>query len=114
MKRYHLNWLLLLAILFIPTAANAARLPSAKQIQTLSQKFFVRYGKRYPQTVFGQNNLDSVQINSVREMSHNVAYADLVLQFKDGKMGRSLVRISKKFPKGWHVISWEMLQLQGK
>lgn len=91
----------------------AARLPSPKQIQTVTQKFFNRYGRRYPDTVFGQRNLNTVQINSVREVSRNVAYADLVLQFKDGKFGRSLVKITKKFPKGWHVTSWEILQLQG-
>jgi RecB family exonuclease len=113
-KQYLYIALWILAFLILPQPAHANRLPEPKQIQTLTQKFFNRYGKTYPETVFGQHNLNKVQINSVREISYHVAYADLVLLFKDGKMGRSLVKITKKFPKGWRVTSWEILQLQGQ
>lgn len=108
-----LKWFFLFLILLSPQIAEAKRLPSPHKIQSVTQKFFHKYGKRYPETEFGQKNLHTVQINSVREVSYNVAYADLVLVFKDQKQSRSLVRMTKKFPHGWHVASWEILKREG-
>lgn len=93
---------------------QAARLPSPERVQKISQKFFDRYGKKFPETVFGQHNTQTIQINSIHEVSYHVAYADVALLFKDGRVGRALVKLDKKFPKSWRVISWEMLQLAGR
>jgi len=107
-RSHHIIKIFVLLLMFLPITANAARLPSAQKVQTISQKFFHKYGQKYPDTIFGQKNLDSVQIHAIREISYKVVYADVVLLFKDGKVARALIKLTQKFPKGWLVSSWEM------
>lgn len=96
----------------LATPAHAARLPSAEKVQQVTVKYFNKYGKKYPSTVFANDNLDIVQINKIYEVSYKIVYADVVLTFDDGKVGRALMKMNKRFPKGWHVISWEMVGLR--
>lgn len=103
---------ILLTLTFATTPVHAKRLPSAKKVQSITQKFFKSYGKKYPSTPYGIENVDQVQINKIYEVSYKIVFADVILNFKDGRIGRAIMKMQNKFPKGWHVISWEIVGIQ--
>jgi hypothetical protein len=100
----------LILVFTLTTVSCGGRVPDAKTAQSVSTRYFSAYGKKYPETTFGQKNVEMVKINTIEEISHNTALADTIVHFFNGHVGRALVKMEKKFPGGWRVVSWEMLQ----
>ena len=100
----------LFCVFILTTVSCGGRLPDAKTAQSVSTGYFQSYGKKYASTTFGQKNVEMVKINSIEEVSRNIALADTIIHFFNGHVGRALVKMEKKFPGGWRVVSWEMLQ----
>jgi len=86
------------------------RVPSAKTAQSVSRSYFKNYGKKYQSSDFGYGNVQNVTINGVEEISHKFALVDTSIDFLDGKRGRALLRLERKFPQGWKVVSWERVR----
>ena len=98
-----------LSLVFLFCSACASRIPSAKTAQSASTSYFKHYAHKYPDSVFGHKNFANTTINSVEEISYRYALIDSIVQFADGKQGRALLRMQNNFPRGWRVVSWEML-----
>ena len=92
------------------TISCSGRVPSPKTAQSVAKKYFHSYGKKYANTYFGAKNVSNVVINAVEEVSHKTAMVDSIVHLVDGHVARTLLKMERKFPKGWHVVSWEMLQ----
>jgi hypothetical protein len=96
--------------LLVSTLACGGRTPSPKTAQSVAASYFKSYGKKYPSTYFGSKNVENVAINSVEEISYRKALVDTIVRLVDGHAARALVKMEQKFPKGWYVKSWELLQ----
>ncbi len=105
----YISLIVVLMFCFVAISCGG-RVPSPKTAQSVSTSYFKSYGRKYPSTYFGHKNVDIVKINSVEEISHNIALVDAIVKLVDGHAGRALVKMQKKFPGGWRVVSWEMLQ----
>jgi hypothetical protein len=103
--------LLLFCVVILFTACGGQR-PSPKTAQSVSRSFFTSYGHKYKATPFAQKNIDKVEINQIEPVSYRVALVDAFVGFKDGHVGRTLVKMENKFPYGWRILSWEMLDYQ--
>lgn len=94
----------------VTLSACGGRVPTPKTAQNASLRYFKGYGRQFVATPFGSKNLSSVSIHQIEEVSYKIALADVALGFVDGHSGRALVTLQNKFPGGWRVISWEMLE----
>ena len=102
---------LLVILLAVASFLSACgdRVPKPKTARSVSMSYFKKYGRQYKGTPFAHKNIDNVTINSIEEISFKFALVDTIITFVDGHAGRALVRMERKFPSGWRVISWEML-----
>lgn len=101
-----LYFLIALCLLILTTACSG-RVPTAKTAQRVSKSYFKSYGRKFKSSDFGYHNLRQVTVNSVEEISYRLALADVHVSFLDGTAGRALLRLERKFPQGWTVVSWE-------
>ncbi|HLD44104.1 MAG TPA: hypothetical protein VJC18_01610 [bacterium] len=104
------KWIMIVAVLLVLSFAVscAGRTPTAKSAQSIGTHYFQSYGKKFPFSDFGHKNIDRVMINGVEEVSFRMALVDAVVQHVDGHASHVLMKMEKKFPGGWCVISWEM------
>ena len=72
--------------------------------------YFKKYGAKFPASQFSRHNIETVTINGVQEISYHFALVDTIVTFADGHAARTLLKLEKKFPQGWKVQSWEILQ----
>jgi hypothetical protein len=100
---------LIFALLLCGVIACGGRTPSPKTARSAAIGYFKGYGNKYPATPFGSKNLENVTINHIEEISYKLALIESYINFRDGHMGRSLLRMERKFPGGWRLVSWEML-----
>ncbi len=84
-------------------------LPKAERAQQVIHRHLNSYGKKYPDTVYGNKNVQSILINGIEPVSYNTVFVDTVVNYKEGTSKRHLLKMQKKFPQGWRVISWEVL-----
>lgn len=91
-------------------SCGGRRTPSPKTARSAAISYFKKYGRKYKSTPFANKNVDNVTINGIEEISYKLAFVDTIVTFVDGHAARTLVRMQKKFPNGWTVVSWEMLQ----
>ena len=92
------------------SACGGARIPSPKTAQSVSRSYFKKYGAKFPASQFSRHNIETVTINGVQEISYHFALVDTIVTFADGHAARTLLKLEKKFPQGWKVQSWEILQ----
>lgn len=100
---------LLLILCSLSLAACGGRVPSPKTAQSKTRSYFRHYGNKYEQSVFGRKNVGDVTINSIEEISRNAAYTDAIVSLRDGGAARVLLKMEKHFPRGWKIMSWELL-----
>lgn len=100
-------------ILLLSLSACGGRVPAPKTAQSVSRGYFRHYGNKYEQSVFGRKNVENVAINSIEEISHNAVYTDAVVVLRNGGAAHALVKMEKHFPRGWKVVSWELLETAG-
>jgi phage terminase large subunit-like protein len=107
MKHFRTFFIILLVVTVFTDCA--ARTPTPKTAQSVAKSYFKTYAHKYPASEFGHKNCTGVSINQIEEISYRFALVDAMIDFSDGKQGRSLIRMQNKFPGGWRVVSWEML-----
>lgn len=102
--------LLSLILILVCVACSGARIPTAKTAQSVSHSYFKKYGGKYSTSDFSKHNFQNVTINHIEEISYKIALVDTIVTFVDGHAARTLLKMEKKFPKGWTVKSWEVLE----
>lgn len=105
-------FVLMLCAGFLFSACGGGRVPTAKTAQSVTRSFFKNYSKKYKTSVLGQNPIEKVEINGVREQSYHHAEIEAFLGLKDGHVARVLLTVRSKPPLGWNVLSWEMIDLR--
>ena len=97
---------LVLVALFAVSAASCARQPSAKTAEHKIKKFFVKYGKNYPETEYGKNKATDVDILGQEEIHKNLVATQALVTLGTSEIKKVSVTIEKK---AWvcHIVSWE-------
>lgn len=85
------------------------RVPKAETAQSISNRFFKNYAKKYPTSIIGSSFIDNITINGVREESVNNALIEAIIHTESGRQVFVLLHSRKTPPLGWKVDSWEIL-----
>lgn len=102
----HLSLLLSLSLVL----ACGSRVPKDVKTAKLSRSYFKKYGKKYPETMFHQNSVAAVDIQKTQELQKDVATSFVVLELAKGEKVPILLTMIRKFPLGWRITGWEILQ----
>lgn len=92
--------------------ACSSRRPSLKKAQSVTHSYLKKYGRQHPDTPFAKGNLSEVTINGIEDVSYKIVNTDAMVHFQNGQMARVLLKMETRFPKGWHVRSWEILGMK--
>ena len=104
-KIIRLTLALLILVSFGVTAA-CARQPTPKRTANIMEGFFKKYGKEYPESIFGQAQLQGIQILHIDEVHKDLVAVYAILELQDGMAIQTRFSIQKK-PLGWRALSWE-------
>jgi len=99
---------LLIALTFIAGGAACARKPEVKVAKRKIHKFFLKYGKEFPETVYGKHPVTDVDVSTREEIHKNLIAADAYLSLSGGDMQKVSVTLERRFIR-WKVVSWEKL-----
>lgn len=102
--------LLLIAAFLV---AGCARTPNPKTSQKVINKYFKKYGKKYPATVYGQNKVKQVEVTGIQEIHRHLVSADTFLTLGNGQVQRIHATLMKG-PWGWKFVSWELAAQSGE
>lgn len=103
------KWLPIAAIalsIVFALSACGGRLPKTSRSENLIKHFFKKYAKKYPDTVYGKNNVTKVEVNKQEEIRKNFASIEAYLTLGDGNLRRIFATV-KKTQLGWRFVSWE-------
>ena len=92
-------------MLVVALAACAGRMPSQHRSERVLQKYFKKYGKKYPTTNFNKG-IDRVEVYSTNEIQYLLVAINAVVFTKTGSAERVDATL-KRSAGGWHVVSWE-------
>ena len=104
-KIIRLTLVLLILVSFGITSA-CGRQPTPKRTADIMESFFKKYGKEYPESIFGQTQLQGVQILHIDEVHKNLVAVYAILELQNGMAMQTRFSIQKK-PFGWRAVSWE-------
>jgi hypothetical protein len=82
------------------------RLPKPHTSEKLIYKHFKKYGKKYPDTIYGRQPVIKVEIDRQEEIRKHFAVVDAYVKLGDGTL-RKINATVEKGPLGWHFVSWE-------
>ena len=85
---------------------GCARMPKSKNSAQLIQKYFHKYGKKYPTTVFGKSHVKEVEITGQQEIHKGLVAVESFVTLEDGTVQRINATI-KRGPIAWKFLSWE-------
>lgn len=100
--------LIIIGFLTLTLLQCGGRVPNAKTAQSMTQHFFVHYGKKYKESVLGVNPVQKVEINHIAEQSRNMADVEAFLDLSNEQKAHVLITFKKTPPFGWKILSWEM------
>ena len=105
MKR--ISSLAIVLLLATPLAfGGCARQPSQKKSASIIQHFFNKYGKKYPNTIYGKGRVKEVQITNQQEIHRGLVAVESFVTLGDGNVERVHATLENG-PLGWHFVSWE-------
>jgi hypothetical protein len=99
---------LLITLTFIVGSAACARKPEVKVAERKIHKFFLKYGKEFPETEYGKNPVSDVDISTQEEIHKDLIATEAYLSLTGGDMQKVSVTLERRFIR-WKVISWEKL-----
>jgi hypothetical protein len=103
MKRYIA---LLIAFVFILSATSCARMPKTKTAERKISKFFQKYGKKYPDTIYGKLPVKSAEVTDMGEIHKNMVSADAYLMMGETDVKKINATLERRALR-WRVVSWE-------
>jgi type IV secretory pathway component VirB8 len=83
-----------------------ARMPSTAKSAKVIKKYFNKYGKKYPDTEYGKNRVQEVEITDRQEIHKHFVAVESFVTLKDGTIRRIYATLEKG-PLGWRFVSWE-------
>ena len=98
--------LLALALMTAMFFASCARLPTTVSTSGLTKSHFKKYGKKFPDTIYGKNKVKDVEVTSTKEVHKGLAAVEMFITLSDGSVQRIHATIERK-PTGWRFVSWE-------
>lgn len=99
---------LLITLTFIVGSAACARKPEIKVAERKIHKFFLKYGKEFPETEYGKHPVSDVDVSSEEEIHKNLIAAEAYLNLSGGDMQKISVTLERRFIR-WKIVSWEKL-----
>ena len=99
---------LLIVLTFVAGSAACARKPEPKVAERKIQKFFLKYGKEYPETVYGKHPVTDVDVSTQEEIHKNLVASEVYLSLSGGDMQKISATLERRFIR-WKVVSWEKL-----
>ncbi len=98
---------LMLACGLIAGAFGCARKPEPKSAANKIQHFFVKYGKHYPDTIYGKHPVTDVDVLSQEEVHKNLVSTEAYITLGNGDLQKVAVTLERRLR--WKVVSWERL-----
>jgi hypothetical protein len=98
---------LLLACTFILGAMSCARKPAPKSAANKIKHFFVKYGKKYPDTIYGKTPVTDVDVLSQEEIHKNLVSTEAFITLGTSNLKKIAVTFERRAY--WKIISWEEL-----
>jgi ABC-type oligopeptide transport system substrate-binding subunit len=86
--------------------AGCARQPSAKKSSNIIKHSFKKYGKKYPNTVYGRNPVKEVEVTGQQEIHKGLVAVESFVTLSDGDVQRVHATLERG-PLGWKFTSWE-------
>ena len=93
----------------LATMTGCARRPTPNRVRSLSEHHFKKYGNKYPETIYGQHKVKSIEIISSEELHKYLVAVVLGLTFDDQSTQEIRMTLEKK-AFGWQMLSWEVLR----
>jgi hypothetical protein len=95
--------ILLIAICFVACARQPKPSTSAKLIR----KHFKKYGKKYPDTIYGRSKVAEVEVTDQSEIHKSLVAVESFVTLEDGNVRRIYATLEKGPFGWWKFISWE-------
>jgi hypothetical protein len=83
-----------------------ARMPTPAKSAKVIKKHFKKYGKKYPDTVYGKSKVQEVDITDQQEIHKHFVAVESFVTLEDGTVRRIYATL-EKYPFGWRFVSWE-------
>lgn len=99
--------LLIIGCLLLP--ACAGRQPTLARSTALVQRHFHKYGKKFPDSLFGQHKVSKLAVLHVQEIHKYYVHVIADLALDHGVIVRVQVAVERRAPTGWRVVAWEQL-----
>ncbi len=91
---------------------SCAREPKPGTSAKLIRKYFKKYGKEFPQTVYGKSKLEEVEITGQAEIHKGLVAVESFVTLEDGTVRRIYATIEKGPFGWWKFVSWENVKSQ--
>ena len=88
-------------------AVSCARMPKPETSARLIRKHFKKYGKKYPETIYGQSKVAEVEITDQSEIHKHLVAVESFVTLEDGNVRRIYATLEKGPFGWWKFISWE-------
>ena len=98
---------ILIALTMLSGIASCTRMPKAKTAESKIKSFFIKYGKKYPDTQYGRAPVTKVDVLSEEEIHKNLVAVDAFLTLGDSQIEKISVTFERKAY--WRIVSWEKL-----
>ena len=93
--------------LVAPSFGCAGRQPTHAKAEKVLHKYFTKYGKKYPTTVYGQYPVSEVSVLEVMELHRHYVHVLADVKLANGGQERIRAALEKKAPVGWRFVAWE-------
>ncbi len=98
---------LLIVLAFVCGTAACARKPSPKSAEHKIKRFFVKYGKEYPSTDYGEHPVKEAEVGDMEEIHKNLVSVPAFITLGNGDLQKILVTFERRGY--WKIVSWERL-----
>jgi len=95
--------ILIIAICFVA----CARQPKPDTSARLIRKHFKKYGKEYPQTIYGRSKVSEVEVTDQSEIHKGLVAVESFVTLEDGTVRRIYATLEKGPFGWWKFMSWE-------
>lgn len=82
-------------------------MPKPESAKSKIKSFFVKYGKKYPDTKYGQTPVTDVDIISQEEIHKNLVSTEAFLTLGESNVEKIAVTFERRAR--WKIVSWEKL-----
>jgi hypothetical protein len=89
---------------------SCARMPKSETSAKLIRKHFKKYGKKFPQTVYGKSKVSEVEITGQSEIHKHFVAVESFVTLEGGEVRRIYATVEKGPFGWWKFVSWENVE----